>query len=349
VSDYPEGYDRALLLHPLLSRDEELDLLTRAQNGDREARHKLIECNQKLLVRTAKQYRNAGDLDFNDLMQEGVIAMNHAIDKFDLASGHKFSTYATWWIRQRVFRAQRVDGRTIRIPVHLHERQRRIYHKRAAFEVAGHKPTIDELSEATKLSPREIENTDAAYLRTDRVSLEGIFPEGDVADDQSMRLIDHSQDTALTAEQHLLRERVSDVLSGFDLDRRVMLQMRFGLLDGVECTYEEISQKFGLTRERIRQILSYELFPKLALLLADWKPPTAPEPVVEVPEGRQLAPPSVRGLYEPRPGSETFVGRLCKRKHRHEGENGSLRYVKNSHCVECKRSDNARRKLETAS
>jgi RNA polymerase primary sigma factor len=276
VSDYPEGYDRALLQHRLLSRDEELDLLTRAQNGDREARHKLIECNQRLLVRSAKKYGHAGDLDFSDLMQEAAIAMNHAIDRFDITSGHKFSTYATWWIRQRVFRAQRDTGSNIRLPVHLYERQRRIYQQRAAFEAAGHQPTREELCEATGFSQRVIDNTDAAHRTTRRVSLDITFSDGDVADDQNCRLVDHSRDTELTTEQKLLREKVRSILSEFDVRERVILQMRFGLVDGVEYTLEDISKRFGLTRERIRQIQA-ATYPKLALLLADWKPDSSAE------------------------------------------------------------------------
>jgi RNA polymerase primary sigma factor len=219
--------------------------------GDR-AREHLIKANTRLVVSIAKKYMGQG-VPFSDLIQEGNLGLMKAVEKFDYRRGYKFSTYATWWIRQAITRALADQGRTIRVPVHMSDRIRKLHQVSRQLEQAwGRKPTPEELADEMELEPAKVR----WMLRVSRhpVSLER--PVGEEEDSELGNFIEDEDAPTPpdAAYHHLLQEKLEDVLGTLTPREARILRLRFGLQNGRSYTLEEVGKKFGLTRERIRQI-----------------------------------------------------------------------------------------------
>ncbi|HHV00909.1 MAG: RNA polymerase sigma factor RpoD [Defluviitoga tunisiensis] len=239
----------------LLSPSRERQLAMRAQKGDKKARDELIKANLRLVISIAKRYTGRG-LSFLDLIQEGNIGLIKAVDKFDWRKGFKFSTYATWWIRQSITRAIADQARTIRIPVHLVEtinRMNRVI--REYLQEHGEYPSTEELAKIMK-KPEEKINEILMSAR-DVLSLNSPISSG-TGDDEESETGDFvsSEDTTPEeeAQKMILRERIEEVLDTLSTKEALVIKMRYGLLDGKQKTLEEVGQYFNVTRERIRQI-----------------------------------------------------------------------------------------------
>ena len=230
----------------------EADLLrAEVRDGDR-ARDHLIKANTRLVVSIAKKYMGQG-VPFSDLIQEGNLGLMKAVEKFDYRRGYKFSTYATWWIRQAITRALADQGRTIRVPVHMSDRIRKLHQvSRQLEQTWGRKPTPEELAEEMDLEASKVR----WMLRVSRhpVSLER--PVGEEEDSELGNFIEDEDAPTPpdAAYHHLLQEKLEDVLSTLTPREARILRLRFGLQNGRSYTLEEVGKKFGLTRERIRQI-----------------------------------------------------------------------------------------------
>jgi RNA polymerase primary sigma factor len=265
---------------PLLSTKEEVDLAKRLEAGNaaraeltrlgdeiddeqrqgleaivedgKAARDHLIKANTRLVVSIAKKYMGRG-VHFLDLIQEGNLGLMKAVEKFDYTRGYRFSTYATWWIRQTITRAIADQGRTIRVPVHMSDRIRRLYKTARQLEQEnGRKPTPEEIAERMDLEPRKVQWMLKVSWRP--MSLER--PVGEEEDSELGSFIEDLTTPTPTqsAYQNLLREKVEEVLGTLTAREARILRLRFGLQNGRSYTLEEVGQKFGLTRERIRQI-----------------------------------------------------------------------------------------------
>ena len=241
----------AKLRDKTLSEDEREKLEDEVAIGEN-ARSHLIEANTRLVVSVAKKYIGQG-VPFLDLIQEGNIGLMKAVEKFDYHRGYKFSTYATWWIRQGITRALAQQSRLIRLPVHAGDQIRRIYRISEQLEQeCGHRPTSEDIAQQTGLSSTKVER----LLRISRYPVSLERPVGDDGDTEFGDFIEDEDSPPPTdiAYQKLLREALESVMTALSPREARILGMRFGLRDGRAHTLEEVGEKFGLTRERIRQI-----------------------------------------------------------------------------------------------
>ena len=249
-------FERGQAAQHRLSKDgqdpEEQRKLERTVDEGRAAREHLIKANTRLVVSIAKKYMGRG-VPFLDLIQEGNLGLMKAVEKFDHTRGYRFSTYATWWIRQTITRAIADQGRTIRVPVHMSDRIRRLYKAARHLEQErGHKPTPEEIAEELEIEPRKVRWMLKVSWRP--LSLEK--PIGEEEDNELGSFLedDNTPTPTQSAYEHLLKEKMEEVLTTLTPREARILRLRFGLLDGRSYTLEEVGQKFGLTRERIRQI-----------------------------------------------------------------------------------------------
>ena len=234
-----------------LSYDERVDLSAIVRDG-KSAQEHLIKANSRLVVSVAKKYVGRG-VPFLDLIQEGNIGLIRAVNKFDYRRGYKFSTYATWWIRQAVTRAIADQGRTIRVPVHMYEQINRLARvSRQLVQELGRDPTVEEIARELGVSPKKVERTIKVSQRP--LSLE--MPVGEEDDSFLGDFIEDNDAPSPTdqASQQLLRDQIDDIFVSLTPREVRILQLRFGLVDGYSYTLEEVGKKFGVTRERIRQI-----------------------------------------------------------------------------------------------
>jgi RNA polymerase primary sigma factor len=242
---------RRLSRNGKLNGEERRELADLVRDGQAAQEH-LIKANSRLVVSVAKKYVGRG-VPFLDLIQEGNIGLIRAVKKFDYRRGYKFSTYATWWIRQAVTRAIADQGRTIRVPVHMYEQINRLARvSRQLVQELGRDPTVEEIAEELGVSPKKVERTIKVSQRP--LSLE--MPVGEEDDSFLGDFIEDNDAPSPTdqASQQLLRDQIEDIFVSLTPREVRILQLRFGLVDGYSYTLEEVGKKFGVTRERIRQI-----------------------------------------------------------------------------------------------
>ncbi|MEE0874748.1 MAG: RNA polymerase sigma factor RpoD [Ruminococcus sp.] len=252
IDDPVKVYLKEIGRVPLLTSEEEVELAIRISDGDVSAKQRLSEANLRLVVSIAKRYLGRG-MQFLDLIQEGNLGLIKAVEKFDYTKGFKFSTYATWWIRQAITRAIADQARTIRIPVHMVETINKV--KKVQSQLLhqnGHEPSPDEIAE-------EIDMPVDKVREIMRVAQEPVSLETPIGEEEDSHLGDFIPDNdapapADAASHTMLREQLSDVLSTLTPREAKVLKLRFGLEDGRSRTLEEVGKEFNVTRERIRQI-----------------------------------------------------------------------------------------------
>ncbi|UTR09372.1 MULTISPECIES: RNA polymerase sigma factor RpoD [Evansella] len=252
INDPVRMYLKEIGRVPLLSATEEIELAKKIEDGDEEAKRRLAEANLRLVVSIAKRYVGRGML-FLDLIQEGNMGLIKAVEKFDYNKGYKFSTYATWWIRQAITRAIADQARTIRIPVHMVETINKLIRvQRQLLQDLGREPTPEEVSKEMDLTPDKVR--EILKIAQEPVSLE--TPIGEEDDSHLGDFIEDQEALAPSdaAAYELLKEQLEDVLDTLTDREENVLRLRFGLDDGRTRTLEEVGKVFGVTRERIRQI-----------------------------------------------------------------------------------------------
>ncbi len=250
-------YLRSIGRVDLLTAEQEVVLARRIERGDMDAKQQMIEANLRLVVSIAKSYLGRG-LTFLDLIQEGSMGLIRAVEKFDYRRGYKFSTYATWWIRQAVTRAIADKGRTIRIPVHMVEKLNKVVHvERQLVQQLGREPTPEEIAGELETTVREVR--DVLQMAQQPISLEKPIGEeeeselGDFVEDQT------AESPFELAAEHLRRENLRRALAALPQREREVIEMRFGLTGERPFTLEEVGRAFNVTRERIRQIENHTL------------------------------------------------------------------------------------------
>ena len=252
IDDPVKVYLKEIGRVPLLTPEEEIDLAIRISKGDANAKKRLSEANLRLVVSIAKRYLGRG-MQFLDLIQEGNLGLIKAVEKFDYTKGFKFSTYATWWIRQAITRAIADQARTIRIPVHMVETINKV--KKVSSQLLhtnGHEPTADEIAEELDMPVDKVREIM-------RVAQEPVSLETPIGEEEDSHLGDFIPDDdapapADAASHTLLKEQLSEVLDTLTPREEKVLRLRFGLEDGRSRTLEEVGREFNVTRERIRQI-----------------------------------------------------------------------------------------------
>ncbi|MBI4087269.1 MAG: sigma-70 family RNA polymerase sigma factor [Candidatus Liptonbacteria bacterium] len=254
VPDAVQSYLKEIGRTPLLTKDEERELAKRLEKGDEEARQRIIKANLRLVVSIAKRYVNrTPHLSILDLIQEGNIGLSRAVEKFDYRKGFKFSTYATWWIRQAITRALADQSRTVRIPVHMVETiSKYTQARRQLIQELGRDPLAEEIAAEMGMEVEKIRHIQ-------KISQEVLSIETPIGDEEDSTLSDFIPDEknstpAQLAAHALLKDLIKDIMIDLAEREQKILKMRFGLEDGVSHTLEEVGKAFGVTRERIRQI-----------------------------------------------------------------------------------------------
>ena len=252
VDDSVKMYLKEIGKIELLNADQEREIAQRMADGDEEAKEMLINSNLRLVVSIAKKYMNRG-LSLLDLIQEGNIGLIKAVDKFDYTKGFKFSTYATWWIRQAITRAIADQARTIRIPVHMVETINKLTRvQRQLVQDLGREPTTEELAKEMGMEPSKIREIQ-------KISQDPISIDKPVGEEEDSHLVDFISNDELAAPEEevariLLKEDLIKALNSLTERERKVIELRFGLKDGIPMTLEQVGKKLGVTRERIRQI-----------------------------------------------------------------------------------------------
>ena len=252
IDDHVKMYLKEIGKVDLLSADQEMEYARRMADGDEEAKKKLAEANLRLVVSIAKRYVGRG-MQFLDLIQEGNLGLIRAVDKFDYAKGYKFSTYATWWIRQAITRAIADQARTIRIPVHMVETINKLVRvSRQLVQELGREPTPEELAKGLNMSVEKVREIS-------KISQEPVSLETPIGEEEDSHLGDYIPDDDAAAPSEaasyvLLKEQLVEVLKTLAPREAKVLKLRFGLIDGRQRTLEEVGKEFNVTRERIRQI-----------------------------------------------------------------------------------------------
>ncbi|MBI2334349.1 RNA polymerase sigma factor RpoD [Candidatus Daviesbacteria bacterium] len=251
VTDPVRQYLRDIGKIPLLTAQDEIELAKKAEKGEKKSRDRLISANLRLVVSIAKKYVGRG-MSLLDLIEEGNIGLMRAVDKYDWRRGYKFSTYATWWIRQAITRAIADQARTIRIPVHMVETINRFNRtQRKLMQELGREPTPEEVAAVLGIDPQKAREIV-------KVSQEPTSLETPVGDEEDSHLGDFIADQGLQPDEQATREllkiHLDEVLDSLSPREKRVLQLRFGLEDGKQRTLEEVGREFGVTRERIRQI-----------------------------------------------------------------------------------------------
>lgn len=238
---------------PLLTSDEEIELAKRVLDGDEYAKSKLTEANLRLVVSIAKRYAGRTSMQFLDLIQEGNLGLLKAVEKFDYSKGFRFSTYATWWIRQSITRAMADQARTIRIPVHMVETIHKLTRvKRQLLQDLGRDPTLEEISKAMDMPEDKV-------AEIQKIAQEPISLENPVGEEEDSKMADFIEDETIkspveVATQNLLREQLLAVIETLTPREQKVIRLRYGLDDSHPRTLEEVGREFNVTRERIRQI-----------------------------------------------------------------------------------------------
>ncbi|MBP8632301.1 MAG: RNA polymerase sigma factor RpoD [Synergistaceae bacterium] len=252
LSDPVRMYLREIGKIPLLTSEDEVELAKGVEAGEMEAKDKLVEANLRLVVSIAKKYIGRGML-FLDLIQEGNLGLIRAVEKFDYRKGYKFSTYATWWIRQAITRAIADQARTIRIPVHMVETINKLIRvSRQLVQRLGREPAAEEIAAEMEIASDRVEEIQ-------RIAQEPVSLETPIGEEEDSQLGDFLEDKDLpspeeAAASQILREQLDEMLDDLTDREREVLRLRFGLEDGHAHTLEEVGRRFGVTRERIRQI-----------------------------------------------------------------------------------------------
>ena len=252
VDDPVKMYLKDIGKVPLLSSEEESDLSRRMIDGDEDAKQKLSEANLRLVVSIAKRYVGRGML-FLDLIQEGNLGLMKAVEKFDYTKGFKFSTYATWWIRQAITRAIADQARTIRIPVHMVETiNRQVRAQRTLLQELGREPTPEEIGEYMGIPADKV-------IEIQKIAQDPVSLETPIGEEEDSHLVDFIEDTktvapGYAAAQSMLREQLIQALHKLTPREEKVIRLRYGLDDGKQRTLEEVGREFNVTRERIRQI-----------------------------------------------------------------------------------------------